>query len=91
MRTNELGTDALVELNPALTAFLHDAEERGSVGTAELDVLQVEQDLDEDALDALKAALVAADVEIEEAARRRRGGRPRPRLGRCRTDACSCS
>ncbi len=66
MRTNELGTDALVELNPALTAFLHDAEERGSVGTAELDVLQVEQDLDEDALEALKAALTAADVEIEE-------------------------
>ena len=29
MRTIELGTDAL-ELNPALTAFLHDAEERGA-------------------------------------------------------------
>ena len=68
LRTNELGTDALVELNPALTAFLHDAEERGSVGTAELEVLQLEHDLDEDAVEALKAALVAADVEIEETA-----------------------
>ena len=70
MRTNELGTDALVELNPALTAFLHDAEERGSVGTAELEVLQNEHELDEDAVEALKAALAAADVEIEETASR---------------------
>ena len=67
MRTIELGTDAL-ELNPALTAFLHDAEERGSVGTAELEALQLEHDLDEDAVEALRAALVAADVEIEETA-----------------------
>ena len=67
MRTNELGTDAL-ELNPALTAFLHDAEERGSVGTAELELLQLEHDLDEDAVEALRAALGAADVEIEETA-----------------------
>ena len=68
LRTNELGTDALVELNPALTAFLHDAEERGSVGAAELEVLQNEHELDEDAVEALKAALAAADVEIEETA-----------------------
>ena len=68
LRTNELGTDALVELNPALTAFLHDAEERGSVGTAELEALQLEHELDEDAVEALKAALAAADVEIEETA-----------------------
>jgi len=67
LRTIELGTDAL-ELNSALTAFLHDAEERGSVGTAELEALQLEHDLDEDALEALRAALAAADVEIEETA-----------------------
>jgi RNA polymerase primary sigma factor len=67
LRTNELGTDAL-ELTPALTAFLHDAEERGSVGTAELELLQLEHDLDEDAVEALRAALAAADVEIEETA-----------------------
>jgi RNA polymerase primary sigma factor len=67
LRTNELGTDAL-ELNPALTAFLHDAEERGSVGTAELEALQLEHDLDEDAVEALRAVLVAAEVEIEETA-----------------------
>ncbi len=67
LRTHDLGTDAL-ELNSALTAFLHDAEERGSVGTAELEALQLEHDLDEDAVEALRAALVAVDVEIEETA-----------------------
>src|SRR5687767_7271242 len=67
LRTIDLGTDAL-ELNSALTAFLHDAEERGSVGTAELEALQLEHDLDDDAVEALRAALVAADVEIEETA-----------------------
>jgi RNA polymerase primary sigma factor len=66
MRTDEaLGTDAL-ETNTALTAFLHDAEERGSVATAELEALQLEHDLDEDAVEAFRAALAAADVEIEE-------------------------
>ena len=66
MRTDEaLGTDAL-ETTTALTTFLHDAEERGSVATAELEALQLEHDLDEDALEALRAALTAADVEIEE-------------------------
>ena len=68
MRTDEaLGTDAL-ELNSAITAFLHDAEERGHVAAAELEALQVEHDLDEEAVEALRAALAAADVEIEEAA-----------------------
>ena len=68
MRTDEaLGTDAL-ELNSAITAFLHDAEERGHVASTELDALQVEHDLDEDAVEALRAALTAADVEIEESA-----------------------
>ena len=49
MRTDEaLGTDAL-ELNSAITAFLHDAEERGRVAAAELEALHVEHDLDEEA------------------------------------------
>jgi RNA polymerase primary sigma factor len=66
MRTDEtLGTDAL-DHNTALTAFLHDAEERGSVAVAELEALQLEHDLDEDAVEAFRAALAAADVEIEE-------------------------
>jgi hypothetical protein len=66
MRTEEtLGTDAL-DHNTALTAFLHDAEERGSVAVAELEALQLEHDLDEDAIEAFRAALAAADVEIEE-------------------------
>ncbi|MGH3073084.1 MAG: sigma-70 family RNA polymerase sigma factor [Gaiellaceae bacterium] len=60
-----MGTDAL-ETNTAITAFLHDAEERGSVATLELETLQHEHDLDEDAVEALRAALAAAEVEIEE-------------------------
>ena len=68
LRTDEaLGTDAL-ELNSAITAFLHDAEERGHVAAAELEALHVEHDLDEEAVEALRAALTAADVEIEETA-----------------------
>ena len=68
MRTDlALGTDAL-ELNSAITAFLHDAEERGHVAAAELEALHVEHDLDEEAVEALRAALAAADVEIEETA-----------------------
>jgi RNA polymerase primary sigma factor len=68
MRTDEaLGTDAL-ELNSAVITFLHDAEERGHVAATELEALQLEHDLDEDAVEALRAALTAADVEIEEAA-----------------------
>ena len=67
MRTDEaLGTDAL-ELNSAITAFLHDAEERGTVAAAELEALHVEHDLDEEAVETIRAALAAADVEIEEA------------------------
>src|SRR5918994_14931 len=67
LRTIEaLGTDAL-ELNTAITAFLHDAEERGHVAGAELEALQVEHDLDEEAVEALRAALASADVEVEDA------------------------
>ncbi|MDQ3067822.1 MAG: sigma-70 family RNA polymerase sigma factor [Actinomycetota bacterium] len=61
-----MGTDAL-ELIPALTAFLHDAEERGSVATAELEALHADHNLDEETIEALRAALVAAEVEIEDA------------------------
>jgi RNA polymerase primary sigma factor len=69
MRTEEetMGTDAL-ELNTAVTAFLHDAEERGHVAASELEALQLEHDLDEEAVEALRSALAAADVEIDEAA-----------------------
>src|SRR5687768_9645547 len=66
MRTDEaLGIDAL-ESNSALTAFLHDAEERGTVAAAELEALQLEHDLDEESVEAFRAALAAVDVEIEE-------------------------
>jgi len=66
MRTDEaLGTNAL-EPNPALIAFVHDAEERGTVAAAELEALQLEHDLDEEAVEQLRGALAAADVEIED-------------------------
>jgi RNA polymerase primary sigma factor len=66
LRTDEaLGAEAL-ELNTALLSFLHEAEERGSVTAAELEALHVEHDLDDEAVEALRAALVAAEVEIEE-------------------------
>ena len=64
----------LTELGPettaALDAFLHDAQERGVVRANELDALHVEHELDEEALEALRAALAEADVEIEEAEER---------------------
>jgi len=60
-----LGNDAL-DTNAALAAFIHDAQERGFVRTTEIDALQTELDLDEEALAALRAALEEADVEIEE-------------------------
>ena len=60
-----LGTDAL-DSTAAVAAFVHNAQERGFVRTTELDALQTEHDLDEEALDALRAALEEADVEIEE-------------------------
>ena len=60
-----LGTDAL-DTNAAVAAFIHNAQERGFVRTTEIDALQQEHDLDEEALAALRAALEEADVEIEE-------------------------
>jgi RNA polymerase primary sigma factor len=53
-----------LDLN-ALDGFLQGAQERGVVRTAELEELRVELELDEDALDAVRAALGEADVEIE--------------------------
>ena len=66
LRTHDLGTDAL-ESNPALTAFLRDAEERGIVRAAEIEALQHEHDLDDDVVEELRAALAAAEIEIEDA------------------------
>jgi RNA polymerase primary sigma factor len=54
------------ETTAAAAAFVQDAQERGFVHTTELDALQTEHDLDEEALAALRAALDEADVEIEE-------------------------
>jgi RNA polymerase primary sigma factor len=60
-----LGSDAL-DTNEAVATFIHDAQERGSVLQTEIDALQTEHDLDEEALAALRAALEEADVEIED-------------------------
>ena len=54
-------------LNDQLVAFLAEAEERGAVRTDELDALAAEHELGEDAVEALREALAAADVEIEPA------------------------
>jgi RNA polymerase primary sigma factor len=54
------------DTNTILTAFLHDAEERGVVGANEIEALHVEHDLDDETVEELRAALVAADVEIED-------------------------
>jgi RNA polymerase primary sigma factor len=69
MRTEEttMGTDAL-DHTAAVAAFVHEAEERGTVAAAELEALQLEHDLDDDAVEAIRAELVAAEVEIEEPA-----------------------
>lgn len=68
MRTDvALGSDA-PEMTTALDAFLREAEDSGFVAVAELEAVQHEHELDEDAVEALRAALTAADVEIEEPA-----------------------
>jgi len=54
------------ETMAAVAAFVQNAQELGFVRTTELDALQTEHDLDEEALGALRAALDEADVEIEE-------------------------
>jgi RNA polymerase primary sigma factor len=60
------GIDAL-DANPTLAAFVRDAQERGLVRAEELEALQLEHDLDDETLETLRAALVHADVEVEEA------------------------
>jgi RNA polymerase primary sigma factor len=50
-----------------VTGFLHEAGDRGVVAATELEALQLEHELDDDTLDEVRAALAAADVEIEEA------------------------
>jgi RNA polymerase primary sigma factor len=54
------------ETTAAVAAFVQNAQERGFVHTTDIDALQTEHDLDEEALGALRAALEEADVEIEE-------------------------
>jgi RNA polymerase primary sigma factor len=61
-----LGKDAL-DTDAALADFLQHAQERGSVRADELDALQQEFELDEEAVTALRLSLEEADVEIEEA------------------------
>jgi RNA polymerase primary sigma factor len=52
--------------NPQLLAFLRDAQERGAVRAEELETLHHELDLDDETFEALRAALVEAEIEIEE-------------------------
>ena len=60
-----LGSDA-PDTNAALAAFIHHAQERGFVRANELDALQHEFELDDEAIGSLRSALEDADVEIEE-------------------------
>ena len=60
-----LGTDAL-DSNAAIAAFVHNAQERGFVRTTEIDALQHEFELDEEALAWLRAQLEEFDVEIDD-------------------------
>jgi RNA polymerase primary sigma factor len=53
-----------LDLN-SMEAFVHAAQERGHVRASELDELRLELELDDDALEAVRAALGEADVEIE--------------------------
>jgi RNA polymerase primary sigma factor len=49
----------------ALDGFLQGAQERGVIRAAELEELRLELELHDDALEAVRAALAEADVEIE--------------------------
>jgi RNA polymerase primary sigma factor len=60
-----LGTDAL-DSNAAIAAFVHNAQERGFVRTTEIDALQHEFELDEEALAWVRAQLEEFDVEIDD-------------------------
>jgi hypothetical protein len=48
------------ETNAAVAALVQNAQERGFVRTTEIDALQTEHDLDEEALGTLRAALEEA-------------------------------
>src|SRR5690242_16920153 len=50
---------------PAIDAFLTDAQERGRVDAAELEALALELDLDEPALDEVRAALTDRAIAID--------------------------
>ena len=60
-----LGTEAH-DSNAAIAAFVHNAQERGFVRTTEIDALQHEFELDEEALAWLRAQLEEFDVEIDD-------------------------
>ena len=64
MLNNLALTGPELDLN-AVEAFLHGAQERGHVRAAELDELRAELELDDDAVDAVRAALAESDVEID--------------------------
>jgi RNA polymerase primary sigma factor len=57
--------DAL-DTQPALVMFVHHAQEQGFVRATELEALQHELELDDEALGSLRTALEDADVEIED-------------------------
>ena len=48
-----------------IEAFVQGAQERGQVRAAELEELRLELDLDDDAVESLRAALAEAEIEIE--------------------------
>jgi RNA polymerase primary sigma factor len=60
-----LGTEAL-DSTAAIAAFVHNAQERGFVRTTEIDALQHEFELDEEALAWVRAQLEEFDVEIDD-------------------------
>jgi hypothetical protein len=53
-----------LDLN-AIEAFVHAAQERGHMRASELEELRIELELDDEALEAVRAALAEADVEVE--------------------------
>jgi RNA polymerase primary sigma factor len=64
LKNPTLGHDGL---NENVTGFLAEAEERGSVRADELEALATEHELDDEALESVRDALAAAEVEVEPA------------------------
>ncbi|HZG35425.1 MAG TPA: sigma-70 family RNA polymerase sigma factor, partial [Gaiellaceae bacterium] len=62
LKNPTLGHDAL---NENVSGFLAEAEERGSVRADELEALATEHELDDEALESVREALAAAEVDIE--------------------------